>query len=58
MFQDGADKSAEFCRWLTAEIGVTPLPIASFYGPEGVRRGACLLCVRMPSMCSLRFGVC
>ena len=39
--QPGPERATEFCKWLTTEIGVTPLPLTSFYGPPEV----CWVCV-------------
>ncbi|MEN5248887.1 aminotransferase [Brucella pseudintermedia] len=34
---DGGDDDLDFCRRLTLEAGVTPVPISSFYGARDVR---------------------
>ena len=39
--QPGPERATEYCKWLTTEIGVTPLPLTSFYGPPEV----CWVCV-------------
>jgi methionine aminotransferase len=36
-------READFCQWLTREIGVAAIPLSAFYG-EGFEQGIVRLC--------------